>query len=241
MTPQKFVLGVSTPLDQGNVPVLDLNEIVIRCMQGDKEVLGEGSDSTVNLVKVSQDLNAGRVVVKAYTGLKERAHHAGRAFDVIKQYKYDTEVAHRVLNENPNPLEQKITISGTECDVEHSIIPQGEAIQHSDGTVYSIGQEFVPGKTLLQFLHNPTIECAGTNKTIRLTSTEVNDLNKINLVLMGKFPTDARGRVSSSSLNVKPEINLKEQKVKFRITDLSDALHEDYGAVLMGLNVNLWK
>lgn len=234
MTFKNFLPGIIISHDQSDAPELNLDEIAFRCMEGKREEIGSGSDSVVSLVRVSNDLNSGKVVVKAYTKLQEVAKHCGRAFETIKKYKNDTEIAHQIFNRNPNPLGQKITISGLECDVEHIVIPQGEAVQHINGTVCSIGQEFVSGKTLLDFLTNPTIKCTGTNKILNLNWDEINELNRINLLLMALFPTDARGRISSSALNVKPEINLKEQKVKFRITDLSDNLYSDYGAIFMG-------
>ena len=238
MTSRNFIPGTSISHGQNDTPGLNLNEIVLRCIQGYGEQIGEGSDSIVSLVRVSNASDAGKIVVKAYTPLEAVAYqHPGKIFDAIKKYKDDTDVAHQFFGANPNPLGQKVVISGIECDVEHIIIPQGEALQHSDGTVYSIGQEFVPGKTLLEFLTDPTINCAGTNKAIRLSPDEVIELNRINLALMSRFPTEARRRISSSALNVKPEINLKEKKVKYRITDLSDNLYSDYGAVFIGFNL----
>lgn len=196
------------------------------------EFLARGTDSHVYKVENYRS----RTVAKEYDKLQLRFGKE-ETKKILDNYYLDTERAKKLLQEDPNPLKQFITIDGVEYSFHYTIVPQGELMvgkyaqdyPNAEEVPLVIGQNFQEG---LNFddLRNSQIDksklkqirddqklfyhSSAYKKDIRYNCEEV--FEYLNKKLEKEF--------TFATVNIKPYLNTKERKIEIAITDLASSL-----------------
>ena len=216
---------------------LNLKDIAIRCTEGEEEKIAFGGESNIYLARTAPASDADKVLVKVYD--RGEIGDSDLSSSVVQSYVSDSLKAAEYFRRNPNPLGQNIEIHGKSYSVKHIVVPQGNSVLLENGIVCTVGQQFIPGKTLLKFLGEPSIDHEGSYDTAPLSNNEIEKLNEISLVLAGNFPADASKTAGFSGLNVKPKISSDMKTVNFYITDHCDTIFDDYYLSAMGFRSSL--
>ncbi|MEK9153369.1 MAG: hypothetical protein AAB723_02090 [Patescibacteria group bacterium] len=187
-----------------------------------------GADSKVPQISKIESLP---MVSKEYDAL-QRGHFLSdeQVLDILNQYREDTRKAVLLLEDNPNPLKEKIFLKvagqkNKEWSLSYIIVPQGEVLRkNDDGIICVEGQDYITGPTYEDirglssegdiFALSGLMFCIRSEGNLRRLGQYINKELKTNFILL--------------PLNAKPKIDRQRKTVYMYITDLDGDLYYSY-------------
>lgn len=206
--------------------------------------LAKGDDSSVFSFKSNNDPIPGSVV-KFYNqrglGLIMDPKKRER---ILEKYYRDTLEVYKMLEENPNLLNQYITIKGEAFPLKYKVIPQGSVILgvekgFAPGDTYeaSFGQKFIVGKNFEDLDRSPggphleTDERIDPRQKVFVGNDSLcnGEIHKMVEELFAYLSNKIGSYFEYSEANIKPFLEEKEGYLLIVITDLSADLKK-YGS-----------
>jgi hypothetical protein len=199
---------------------------------GNVEHLGKGIDSLV--YKVSTEKS--EFAVKEYQRFVARFGE-GVVKDTLASYYADTERAQSLIENNSNPLNQKIPIEGKEFELNYIVVPQGGMLLEGEDLHYLNGdpsdkvpivasQTVIPAKNLAN-LYEGTQEDGREDdgqKAFYGNAEFVDELEDKFDDLVDYLNRELKVEFTESMANVKPFLDEKHGKINVYITDLASSL-----------------
>lgn len=199
---------------------------------GQLERLGKGIDSIVYKLKTQNS----EMAVKDYTRFVARFGE-GLAKETLVSYYADTERAQSLIENNSNPLNQKITVNGKEYDLNYIIVPQGGLMLEGEELNYLNGdpsdkvpivasQSVIPAKNLGRLLEGDYEDDWKTNNQMEFYEDDdlVTDFEDRFANLVKYLNSELNVNFTESIANIKPFLDDKNNKIDIYITDLASSL-----------------
>ncbi len=208
---------------------------LLKKIEREVKPIDEGGDSTVYSIKNTE---TGEIesVAKNYDNFDLMGPGDPKVVEeVLRQYYLDTEKAKKMLEENPNPLNQSIEIGNTKYDLRYKIISQGEIIleqekkneftKEKEIIKSSVGQEYVGGLNLHVLIEYPKGSTTIEEQKIFVKDYKLyQKLTEIIKKLFSYLSQNIGANFIYGAMNIKPFINEKDKTITFIITDLAASL-----------------
>lgn len=197
---------------------------------GKVQRVAHGADSTVYSI-ATEGADSPEFIAKLYDKDGFSFVEDENKRKTLEEYYRDTIKAQIILKDNPNPLNQTLTIDDEIYTFEYSIVPQGSIIFEEKSKHALFGQEFVAGLNLGD-LYLPTrakMPPVDKNQTIFLNNLSFDSEVYEEIVNIFYYLSDQINRDFEPSMaNVKPYLDKQNKKIIIKITDLAASLSYSY-------------